>query len=325
MIHDSHPASAASNSRRQADDCCVPTTVSPSRARRWLQEQHGERGVSERAALPPSDDRLPDVQATPDLRRIRIDRVGISALRHPLRVVGRSGAAQTTVGTFRMTVALPAERKGTHMSRFLEVLGEHADDLSPAGMRTMAEAVRERLDAPEAQIEVEFPYFIAKPAPVTGRVGLMDYEVSMRCDVDHEGADLTLELAASATSLCPCSKLISAYGAHNQRCRIVAAIRPAPVRPAEQGAVPEMTIEDLASIVESAASAEVYSVLKRPDEKFVTERAFEQPKFVEDIIRDLAMALDAEARVGWYRISSENFESIHSHNAYAEIERDKAM
>jgi len=308
MIHDSNAASSCgANPDRLADGQSCRSRVDPpaSRAGRWLAERRR------------ADTALPDIQATKDLRRIGIDRVGISALRHPVTVVGREGRSQSSVGTFRMTVALAAERKGTHMSRFLEVLSLHADELSPRGMVALAEAVRERLDAPEAQIDVTFPYFIAKAAPVTGLVGLMDYEVTMRCVVDVDGADLSIELAASATSLCPCSKLISVHGAHNQRCRIVATVR----TDHERGG--DLSLEDLASTVESAASAEVYAVLKRPDEKFVTERAYEQPKFVEDIIRDLAMALDHDERIAWYRISSENFESIHSHNAYAEIERDK--
>ena len=212
-----------------------------------------------------------------------------------------------------MYVALPHTQKGTHMSRFLEVLNEHScEPITPEQIPEIARAIKERLEAEEAHFEATFTYFVEKKAPVTGMPGLMNYEVTFECTANsHE--DFVIGVSAPATSLCPCSKEISEYGAHNQRCRIEARIR-------TEGAV---WIEEVVELLERAASHPVYAVLKRPDEKFVTEKAYENPKFVEDIVRDLAMALDDEDRISWYQINSENFESIHSHNAYAQITRDK--
>lgn len=256
---------------------------------------------------------MPDVQATSDDRMVAIDRVGVKEVVYPMRLATRSGGTQSTVANINMYVALPQEQKGTHMSRFLEVLNEHAcQPFSPEDIPTITRAIKERLHAQEAHFEASFTYFIEKPAPVTGEKGLMNYEVKFACSANsHE--DFVMTVAAPATSLCPCSKEISEYGAHNQRCRIEASVR-------TKGS---MWIEDLVELLETAASHPVYAVLKRPDEKFVTEKAFENPKFVEDIIRDLALSLNDDDRIEWYAISSENFESIHSHNAYAEIERDK--
>ncbi len=262
---------------------------------------------------------MPDVQASRDARRIAIDRVGVKEVTYPLRLRTPDGGEQTTVAKIDMYVALPEDRKGTHMSRFLEVLTEHGlAALSPCSVPELTRRILTRLDAREAFFEARFTYFISKPAPVTGQRGLMDYEVSFTCTarVDDDGeihTDFVLGVAAPATSLCPCSKEISDYGAHNQRARIAAKIR----------TVGSMWIEDLVSVLEGAASSPVYAVLKRPDEKYVTEKAYENPKFVEDIIRDLALSLDRLEQVVWYEISSENFESIHSHNAYAQIVRDK--
>jgi GTP cyclohydrolase I len=256
---------------------------------------------------------MPDVQSSSDTRRVAIDRVGVKDVVYPMRLETRSGGEQSTVATINMYVALPQEQKGTHMSRFLEVLNEYSEtSFRPKDIPAITRAIKERLQAQEAHFQASFTYFIEKAAPVTGQKGLMNYEVSFECAANsHE--DFIMTVAAPATSLCPCSKEISEYGAHNQRCRIEASVR-------MKGS---MWIEDLAALLEGAASHPVYAVLKRPDEKFVTEKAYENPKFVEDIIRDLAIALDDEDRIEWYSISSENFESIHSHNAYAQIERDK--
>jgi GTP cyclohydrolase I len=181
----------------------------------------------------------------------------------------------------------------------------------------MTHAIAERLNAPQAHFAAEFTYFIRKKAPVTGMIGLMDYRVSFACDAGPglPTPDLIMGVKAPATSLCPCSKEISRFGAHNQRCEVEARIR------TRTGTF--LWIEELVRILEASASSELYSVLKRPDEKFVTEAAYENPKFVEDIIRDLALACDRQDRITWYQINSENFESIHSHNAYARITRDK--
>jgi len=300
---------------------------------------------------------MPDVQGKPDARNVAIDKGGVKAVTYPIRLripgasdlarpdqPGRPGQSavasalggpseQTTVANINMYVALPATQKGTHMSRFLEVLNEQTaagvPAISPQDLPAMTRAIARRLHAPFAHFSAEFVYFIRKAAPVTGMFGLMDYRASFACtaEADERGSvDLVMGLRAPATSLCPCSKEISAYGAHNQRCEIEARVRTwsGPHDSLPPGAEPGfLWIEQLASMLESAASAQVYSVLKRPDEKFVTEAAYDNPKFVEDIIRDLALAMQREPRVGWYEISSENFESIHSHNAYARITRAK--
>jgi GTP cyclohydrolase I len=200
------------------------------------------------------------------------------------------------------------------MSRFLEVLNQHHRSITPSQIIPILHDIRKKLDAADAHIQMEFPYFIEKAAPVTGAKGLMDYQCTFE-GTSNGSDDFILGVKAPATSLCPCSKEISMYGAHNQRCEITARVRTKSM----------LWIEDLVKIMEGAASAPVYAVLKRPDEKFVTEQAFDNPKFVEDIIRDLAVALNREDRVLWYSIESENFESIHNHNAYAMIERDKRV
>lgn len=265
----------------------------------------------------PSTDRpnrapLPDVQGLMDQRHIPIDKVGVKDITYPITLRMPNGSTQTTVATVNMYVSLPAERKGTHMSRFLEVLNDYSDGIKPDRIMEMCRRLKQRLDAERAHIEMEFTYFIKKLAPVTQHPGLMDYRVRFICEADGS-EDFIMSVTAPATSLCPCSKEISAFGAHNQRCEITADVR-------FEGT---LWIEDLVEILESAASCEVYSVLKRPDEKFVTEEAYNNPKFVEDIVRDLAIGLNRDDRILWYHIRSENFESIHSHNAYAEITRDK--
>lgn len=261
-----------------------------------------------------SQSTIPDVQASPDGRRIAIDKVGVKSVRYPITLRTRDGGEQATIASVDMYVSLPHHQKGTHMSRFLEVLNEHAHPLTPDCINTVAKAIRERLDAEHAHLTLTFPYFIEKSAPVTKAKGLMDYEVTFESE-SNDVEDFVITVRAPATSLCPCSKEISAYGAHNQRCEIEASVRCTP------GVT--MWIEDLVEHLERAASAEVYACLKRPDEKYVTEAAFDNPKFVEDIVRDLAAALEGDDRITWYSISSENFESIHNHNAYAEITRDK--
>jgi GTP cyclohydrolase I len=256
---------------------------------------------------------MPDVQSLHDVRQVAIDRVGVKDVTYPIRLRTPDGGEQTTVATINMYVSLPHHQKGTHMSRFLEVLNEETGEpISPDRIPEIASAICRRLNAAEAHFEAKFTYFINKSAPVTGSKGLMDYEVTFECSANGE-VDFVMGVAAPATSLCPCSKEISVYGAHNQRCRVAAKVRFTGM----------MWIEELVKILEDAASHPVYAVLKRPDEKYVTEKAFENPKFVEDIIRDLAMGLDREKRITWYEIDSENFESIHNHNAYAQLTRDK--
>jgi len=256
---------------------------------------------------------MPDVQSAIDDRNVAIDRVGVKDVVYPMTLATRDGSSQSTVASINMYVALPKEKKGTHMSRFLEVLNEHGcRAFSPSDIPVITRKIKDRLNAQEAHFAASFTYFIEKSAPVSGQRGLMNYEVTFECTANaHE--DFVMSVAAPATSLCPCSKEISDYGAHNQRCRIEAAVRTNGI----------MWIEDLVEHLEGSASHPVYAVLKRPDEKFVTEKAFENPKFVEDIIRDLAIKLNDDERVVQYAISSENYESIHSHNAYAELARDK--
>ncbi len=254
-----------------------------------------------------------DVQSALDQRNVAIDRVGVKDVKYPIRLRMPDGGEQTTVAAINMYVSLPHTRKGTHMSRFLDVLNEESSEpLTPDRIPSIARAICRRLDAEESHFEATFTYFIRKLAPVTARPGLMDYKVTFECSANHAD-DFVMTVLAPATSLCPCSKEISEYGAHNQRCHISASVR-------FKG---RMWIEDLVQHLEAAASTQVFAVLKRPDEKWVTERAFENPKFVEDIVRDLAVALNKDERVEWYSINSENFESIHNHNAYAQITRDK--
>ncbi len=256
---------------------------------------------------------MPDVQAASDRRNIAIDKVGVKNVRYPITLRQPDGGWQHTIALINLYVSLPHHKKGTHMSRFLEILNRHHRSITPAQIVPILHEVKTRLLANDAHIEIVFPYFIEKTAPVTAARGLMDYVCSFEGTSDGQD-DFILGVKAPATSLCPCSKEISRYGAHNQRCEISARVR----------FTGELWIEDLVRLMESAASAPVYAVLKRPDEKFVTEQAFDNPKFVEDVIRDLAMAMESEDRITWYSVQSENFESIHNHNAYAQIERRKA-
>lgn len=256
---------------------------------------------------------MPDVQAKEDARRVAIDRVGVKDVTYPIRLATANGGEQSTVAKVNMYVSLPHHQKGTHMSRFLEVLNEQAENaLTPQCFPLIARAIRERLNAAEAHFEADFTYFIRKFAPVTNTPGLMDYQVHFESTANGK-EDFIMSVAAPATSLCPCSKEISQYGAHNQRCRIEARVR----------ITERVWIEEIVEYLERAASVPVFAVLKRPDEKYVTEVAYDNPKFVEDIVRDLALLLDSDPRISWYSINSENYESIHNHNAYAQLARDK--
>ena len=257
---------------------------------------------------------IEDVQSRADQRHLAINKVGICDIRHPVSIEQRVGGHQSTVATFGMYVNLPHHFKGTHMSRFLEVLNKHNECMRSDQIMNVARDIKERLEAEEAHLFLTFPYFIHKKAPVTGSPSLLDLEVTFEA-VAGAKSDFIMGVKVPGKSLCPCSKEISEYGAHNQRCHIEARVRFA--------AGKKMWIEEVFEIVEKAASSPVFSVLKRPDEKWVTEKAYDNPKFVEDIVRDLAVMLDAENRIKWYQITSENFESIHNHNAYAFIEKDK--
>lgn len=256
---------------------------------------------------------LPDVQAIVDRRNVFINRVGVKALVHPIQVSRADGGVVSTVATVDMTVGLPPELKGTHMSRFVEVLQQAEGALNTVSFGRLLARMLERLDAESGMIEMRFPYFISKRAPVSGVASLLDYRVMLRGEQTRGGAVFTTQVAAPATSLCPCSKEISEYGAHNQRSHITITVQ------GEQA----LAIEELAGIAEQEASCEVYGLLKRPDEKYVTERAYDNPKFVEDLVRDIALRLDADQRVRVYTVEAENFESIHNHSAYALVERTK--
>jgi GTP cyclohydrolase IB len=255
---------------------------------------------------------LPDVQSSADARDIAISRVGIKGLRYPLVVAGAAGPVPT-VAEFDMFVALPGDRKGTHMSRFIEVLQAQGEPAGAGALERLLQRMLRALDAREGSIEVRFPYFIEKAAPVSGATGLVDYQVTLCGSVDDGRARVRQKVVVPVTSLCPCSKEISRYGAHNQRAHISIDV---------EATVP-LAIEEQIRIAEASASCEVWAVLKRADEKYVTERAYENPKFVEDTVRDVAARLDADERVVSYRVEAENFESIHNHSAYARIERDK--
>jgi GTP cyclohydrolase I len=253
-----------------------------------------------------------DVQSRADTRRLPINRVGIKDIRHPVRVKDRSTGEQHTVATFNMYVNLPHNFKGTHMSRFVEVLHRERE-ISVDSFQQMLSEMTTRLNAEAGHIEMSFPYFVMKRAPVTGVESFMDYHASLIGEIRQGTTSLWIKVVVPVTSLCPCSKNISDYGAHNQRSHV--SIR---ARLREH-----MWIEELIDIAESEASCELWGILKRPDEKYVTERAYDNPKFVEDIVRDVALRLNEESRVAAYVIETENFESIHNHNAYALIERDK--
>jgi GTP cyclohydrolase IB len=266
------------------------------------------------SAVPPEDsDSIEDVQGRADSRRIPINKVGIKDVFHPVRVKDRSSGEQHTIANFNMYVALPHNFKGTHMSRFVEVLHRNEREISVESFRDILVEMTEKLDAESGHIEMDFPYFVMKKAPVSGVESLMDYKASLIGELHNGKPELWLKVVVAATSLCPCSKSISKYGAHNQRSHITIKAR-------VEG---HMWLEELIDIAESEASCEVYGILKRADEKYVTEHAYDNPKFVEDIVRDVAVRLNKEERVRAYVVEAENFESIHNHSAYALIEKDK--
>lgn len=253
---------------------------------------------------------LDDTQARPDDRHLAIQRVGIRSLRHPVRVANTHGEAQATVAVFSMYVGLAENVKGTHMSRFAQLLEDGLDVLTPASFLALSIEMQKRLEAASSHLEMRFPYFRRKRAPVSGSESLLDADVAFIVDAPLNGArKLFIEVIAPVTSLCPCSKKISDYGAHNQRSHITIRAE----------ASPDLTIDSLIDIAEREASSELYGVLKRVDEKFVTERAYDNPKFVEDLVRDIALACGAHEQIGEFMVASENFESIHNHSAYAEL------
>jgi GTP cyclohydrolase I len=255
---------------------------------------------------------IEDVQSRADTRQIPINKVGIKDIYHPVRVKDRSGGEQHTIANFNMYVNLPHNFKGTHMSRFVEIL-HHQREICVTSFKAMLEEMTTRLDADAGHIEMSFPYFVMKKAPVSEVESLMDYKATLIGERSGGKTQMWIKVVVPVTSLCPCSKKISNYGAHNQRSHVTITAR----------IVEHLWIEELVDIAESEASCELFGILKRPDEKYVTERAYDNPKFVEDMVRDIAVRLNAERRIRAYVIESENFESIHNHSAYALIEHDK--
>ncbi|HSH69158.1 MAG TPA: GTP cyclohydrolase FolE2 [Deferrisomatales bacterium] len=254
---------------------------------------------------------LEDVQNRKDHRQIAIDKVGVKNIVYPVTVLDRAHGEQHTVATVNMYVGLPHHFKGTHMSRFVEVLNEYHRGIALQSFEKILEKIRRHLDAASAHMEVSFPYFLEKQAPVSRETSIMSYPCAFRGSLTDQGYDLVVEVKVPVTSVCPCSKAISQGGAHNQRSEVTVQVR-----------FQEFVwLEDIIQLVESRASAEVYSLLKRADEKYLTEKAYNNPKFVEDIVRDAAQALIRDPNVTWFSVEAENFESIHNHNAYAYVEK----
>ncbi len=256
---------------------------------------------------------MPDTQSTHDTRKIDIEKVGIKDIRHPIVISDRAGGVQHTVANFSMYVGLPHNFKGTHMSRFVEILNDHEYEITVDSFKAMITETLERLDAETAFIEMTFPFFMTKTAPVSRVPSLMDYEVTFIGHVDDKGKPrVSVRVIVPVTSLCPCSKGISDYGAHNQRSHVTLTCTIKKF----------VWVEELIELVERSASSELYGILKRPDEKYVTERAYDNPRFVEDLVRDIAVDLNKDERIIAYTIESENFESIHNHSAYAMVKKN---
>ena len=256
---------------------------------------------------------IPDIQGSADTRRLAINKVGIKDIRHPIIVQDRSDGVQHTIACFNMFVYLPHQFKGTHMSRFVKILNDHEKEISVSSFRDMLAEMAGMLEADSGNIEMNFPYFVNKKAPISGVESLLDYDVTLIGEINKGVTSTRVKVQVPVTSLCPCSKSISDYGAHNQRSHVTVNARTSGF----------IWIEEIIDIVEKQASCELYGLLKRPDEKYVTERAYDNPKFVEDIVRDIAVQFNKDERISSYVVESENFESIHNHSAYARIEHNK--
>ena len=252
---------------------------------------------------------LRDVHSERDTRRLALDRAGVKGLRYPICVLDRARGVQHTVAEIEMSVSVPHKRKGAHMSRFLELLNRHRREIDIRKFRTLCGELRKDHDADAAHVEVEFPYFIEKKAPVTGAVGLVDYPCTFGASVTRDDYDLWVALEVPVTTLCPCSKAISRNGAHNQRSVVSVRV----------WFEKFFWIEDLIALVEESASCDLYALLKRPDEKYVTERAWARPRFVEDLVREVGTRLRREANFPRWEVEAESFESIHAHNAFASL------
>ena len=255
---------------------------------------------------------MPDMQTSRDTRNIPIDKVGVKDISYPIVVMDKKKKFQHTIARINMYVDLPHQFKGTHMSRFIEILNSYREEIALDKLEIMLAEMKKKLGATTAHLEMEFPYFIEKKAPVSRARSLMEYTCSFAATL-AEDFDFLLGIRIPVTSLCPCSKELSAYGAHNQRSIISIKVRYSNF----------IWIEELVSLVEECGSSPVYSLLKRVDEKYVTEKAYDNPKFVEDIVREVTEKLLAEPDISWFSVEAENFESIHKHSAYAFIERNK--
>ena len=255
---------------------------------------------------------LPDIQSQYDDRNIPLDRVGIKGLRWPITVLRKKGGTQDTVATVNMYVNLPHNFRGTHMSRFAEVLNEYrgSDWIDQTGK--ILKSIQNSLEADEAHMEIEFEYFIEKEAPVSKQSSYMSYVCRFMASF-QEREDFILGVTVPVSTLCPCSKEISEFGAHNQRCSVTVQVRYTSI----------VWIEELIDIIESSASGGLYTILKRPDEKYVTEHSYSNPKFVEDVVREVAVKLDSMENITWYCVEADSQESIHNHNAYARVEKKK--
>lgn len=267
---------------------------------------------------------LHDMQNEADSRQLPIDRVGVKNLCYPIQVrdrpeEGKEEHLQSTIATIQLTVDLPHHFKGTHMSRFVEVLNSHGPILHVLNVRTILEQLTSKLHAEQAHADFDFPFFLEKEAPVSGAKSLINYRVRFSATLtkkkEEEHFDFVVTVIVPVTTLCPCSKAISEKSAHNQRGEVTFSVR----------CKKAMWIEEMIKRVEEAASCELYTLLKRPDEKFVTERAYANPVFVEDLVRNIAAQAEKDANILWYRIEAENFESIHNHNAYALIEKKSKL
>ncbi|UCC66307.1 MAG: GTP cyclohydrolase I FolE2 [Deltaproteobacteria bacterium] len=253
-----------------------------------------------------------DVQNQWDDRHVEIKKVGVKNICYPITVLDKAKGVQHTVANVNMYVDLPHHFKGTHMSRFIEILNKYKGDIGIKNFAKILQQMKTTLKAKSAHLEIEFPYFIEKGAPVTKATGLMEY-ICRFCGRSNEGQedDFSVGIDVPITTVCPCSKEISDQGAHNQRGTVTVTIRFKKF----------IWIEDLIQLVEDSASCDVYSILKRPDEKYVTEKAYENPMFVEDVVREVAKRLSADPNITWFSVESENFESIHNHSAYAYVEK----
>jgi GTP cyclohydrolase I len=284
-----------------------------------MKKPEQDAGSKKERALPPKHaagttaplSPMPDMQKARDDRNIAIDKVGVKDIRYPIVVLDRSKVRQQTVARINMYVDLPHHFKGTHMSRFIEILNQHHGEVSVEGVDQIVRAMKEHLEASCAHLELEFPYFIEKAAPVSGARSLMEYQCRMTASLG-DAYDFILGVTVPVTTLCPCSREISAHGAHNQRSAVKVEIRYRE----------HVWLEELIDWVENCGSAPVFALLKREDEKALTEQAYAKPMFVEDVVRAVTEALSAVPAITWFRVECENFESIHNHSAYALVERD---